>query len=238
MAQTATASWEVENDRSYLWRRLHSLTGILPVGVFLLFHLFENLAAVGGEQPYNTGIAHLAGMLPSPYFFVIEALVIALPIGFHGLFGAYLALEGKPNVGACAYRRNYLYLLQRVTGVVALVYLAYHVVSLRVEITMAEVGGQVAGFGAIEGHPGYVSFGDLVQHLGHPVVLAFYVVGTLSCAFHFANGLNGFCWTWGIAVGERSRRIVEYLSWAVFVALSLPFLHILWTFRAAGAGLQ
>jgi len=214
-------------DRSYLWRRLHSLTGILPIGLFLLFHLFENMAAIAGPKAYDSGIAHLASLLPVPYFYLIEVGVLAVPILFHGLFGVYLALEGRPNVGAYGYRRNYLYVLQRTTGVVALVYLAYHVVSLRMMITLVGKGG------GVEGHTGYINFHDAVVHFSSPAVLWFYVVGVLSTTFHFCNGLNGFCWTWGLTVGERSRRIVEWVSLGLFVVLSVPFLHILWSFYVA-----
>lgn len=218
---------ETSEDRSYLWRRLHSLSGIVPVGAFMLFHIFENMAAITGPQSYDSGIAHLASLLPVPYFYLIEAGLIILPIAFHGFYGVYLAFQGRPNVGPYGFRRNYLYVLQRVTGILALLYLAYHVISLRVLITMVHKGG------GVEGHVGYVNFADMVRHVGSPATLAFYVVGTLSCAFHFANGLNGFCWTWGIAVGERARKGVEWVSWALFVVLSVPMLHILWSFRSA-----
>ncbi|HEY3449827.1 MAG TPA: hypothetical protein VGK67_25960 [Myxococcales bacterium] len=232
MAELASSATPFEaagaaRDRSYLWRRLHSLTGILPVGLFMLFHLFENLAAIGGPRAYDSGIAHLASLLPVPYFYAVEIFVLALPIAFHGLFGAYLSLEGRPNVGAYPYRRNYYYLLQRVTGVLALVYLAYHVYSLRIAVTLAGKGG------GVEGHPGYVSFQDMVRHYQDPLVLWFYVLGTLSCAYHFSNGLNGFCWTWGIAVGERARKVVEWVGLGLFAVLAVPFLHILWSFYAA-----
>ena len=227
LAQTSPLVAGVEQDRSYLWRRLHSLTGVLPVGFFMLFHLYENLGALGGAKAYDHGIAKLAGMLPAPYFYMIEIGVLALPILFHGLFGAYIALEGKPNLGSYPWKRNYLYLIQRVSGVIALVYLAYHVFSLRIMITMMKVGG------GVEGHPGYINFADMVRHYASGPVMALYVIGTLSCAFHFANGLNGFCWTWGITVGEKSRRVVEWITWALFVALSVPMLHILWTFKNA-----
>jgi len=214
----------LEKDRSYLWRRLHSLTGLIPVGAFMLFHLFENMGAIAGAKQYDAGISKLASMLPAPYFYLIEIGVIATPLLYHGLFGAYLSLEGKPNLGAYAYRRNYMYLMQRVTGVVALIYLAYHVFALRIMITMMKVGG------GVEGHAGYINYADLVRHYSSPAVLALYVVGTVSCAFHFSNGLNGFCWTWGIAVGEKSRRIVEIITWGLFFVLAIPMLHILWAF--------
>lgn len=218
-----------ERDSSYFWRRLHSLTGIVPVGLFLLFHIFENMAAIGGADAYDTGIAHLASLLPLPYFYLVEIGVILLPIAFHGFYGAYLSFEGRPNVGTYAYRRNYLYLLQRVSGLLALLFIAVHVYSLRVKITLLQTGA------GVEGHPGYVSFADMVRHYENPLMLAFYVVGTLSAAFHFGNGLNGFAWTWGLVVGERGRKVVEWLGWAVFVALSVPLLHILWSFRNPAA---
>lgn len=227
LAQSSPLVAALPRDRSYLWRRLHSLTGVLPVGAFLLFHLFENLGALGGAEHYDAGIAKLASLLPQPYFFAVEVGVIAVPLLFHGLFGVFLALEGRPNVGAYPWRRNYFYVLQRVSGVLAMVYLAYHVLALRVMVTLMQAGG------GVEGHPGYVNFADMVRHYQSPVVVALYAVGTVSCAFHFANGLNGFCWTWGIAVGERARRVVEWVSWALFVALAVPLLHVLWAFTHA-----
>jgi succinate dehydrogenase / fumarate reductase cytochrome b subunit len=228
IAQAATSTIDDDLARarpSFFWRRLHSLTGLAPVGFFMLFHLYENLGALRGKEAYDEGIAHLADLLPPPYFYLIELGVILLPIAYHGFYGALLSLDGSPNSYFSRYRRNNLYLLQRVTGLLALVYLAYHVISLRVQITMAGAGAGVPG------HQGYVSFADMVRHYSDNWVVAWYAVGTLSCAFHFSNGLNGFCWTWGIAVGERSRKWVEVASWLLFAALSFLFLHILWSFR-------
>lgn len=231
MAETALAATGVLDDdlimkdRSFIWRRLHSLTGLLPIGFFMLFHLYENLGSLRGKEAYDEGIAHLANMLPVPYFYLLEIGVIALPILYHGFYGAYLSLEGKPNSFFYRYRRNTMYLLQRATGLIALVYLAYHVISLRVNITMAGVGQGVPG------HEGYVSFKDMVAHYSNDWVAGWYVLGTLCCAFHFSNGLNGFCWTWGITVGDRSRKWVEWISWAAFVVIGAAFLHIIWNFR-------
>ena len=228
-ASPSAVAW-LTKDRSYLWRRLHSLTGILPVGLFLLFHLFENMAAIDGAKAYDHGVSNLASLLPAPYFYLVEVFLILTPILFHGLYGFILVLDGKAILGANAYRRNFSYLLQRATGLVAMVYLVYHVVALRLMVTLFGRGG------GVEGHDGYVNFGNLVQHFDNPAVVGFYVVGVLSCAYHFCNGLNGLCWTWGLAVGERSRKIVELLSLALFAVISLPFLHILWSFWSQSHG--
>jgi succinate dehydrogenase / fumarate reductase cytochrome b subunit len=229
MAETAqlnpAALTAGEVDRSFLWRRLHSLSGLIPVGAFLLFHTYENTGAIRGEEAYNEGIKHLSQMLAPPYFYLLELFGIMMPIAFHGLYGAYVALEGRPNVGNYGYRRNYLYLAQRVTGVIALVFIAYHILALRVGVTMLKTGQGLPGL------PGYVTFRDVASHYANNWVLGWYAVGVVASAFHLGNGLNGFCWTWGIAVGEKSRKIVELLGWAVAIGLSIPLLHVLWAFR-------
>lgn len=211
-------------DYSFIWRRLHSLTGIVPVGAFLLFHIFENMNALRGAAAYDAAIAKLAEMLPTPWFYLVEVGVILLPLVFHGLYGVFLAFEGAPN--AYPYRRNWLYVLQRVTGVLVLAFVVYHVITLRVHLTMRGLGAGVPG------HEGYVAFADMVRAMASPAVLAFYVVGVVSAAFHFGNGLSGFLWTWGVTVGERSRRAFEILGWALVAVAALPMLAILWKFRA------
>ncbi len=229
MANVATSPWEGgavagQPSHSFFWRRLHSLTGIVPIGGFLVFHIFENMAALRGEAAYNEGIEKIAKMVPGPYFYGIELGAILLPILFHALYGVVIAMQGKPNVGKYAYRRNFYYTLQRVSGVVALLYIVVHVGALRVGYTLLGKGG------GLPGHPGYVTWADVQNHLAITGMFAFYVVGTLATIFHFTNGLNGFCWTWGIAVGEKSRKTVEYVAWGLFVAISIPTLNILYSF--------
>ena len=41
-------------------RRLHSLCGIVPVGLFLLEHIFTNSMVLGGPAPFNAAVEHLA----------------------------------------------------------------------------------------------------------------------------------------------------------------------------------
>jgi succinate dehydrogenase/fumarate reductase cytochrome b subunit len=52
MADAATTADAVRTDagadHSFLWRRLHSLSGVLPLGAFLCYHVFENLSALRG----------------------------------------------------------------------------------------------------------------------------------------------------------------------------------------------
>ena len=57
---------------SFFWRRLHSLSGIVPVGAFLVEHiLVSNATAINGPEAYANQVKFL-GNLPLVLF--LEAL--------------------------------------------------------------------------------------------------------------------------------------------------------------------
>ena len=114
-------------DQHFLLRRLHSLTGIFPIGVFLLEHFYTNAKAQYGAEAFNKAERDLWGI---PYLWVAEILLIALPILFHGIYGFIITYQGdtfRPAPGYQARYRSVAYLLQRVTGVVVFVFIGYHV---------------------------------------------------------------------------------------------------------------
>lgn len=198
--------------RDFILRRLHSLTGLLPVGAFLLFHLFENLKALQGAQAYDRTVRDVVNLAPAPWFYLIEFGVVLVPILFHGLLGFYYIGQGRSNVLAYPYRRNWMYWMQRISGVVAFAFIVFHFVQWRLKSLAT---GQLTTYAEVSGD------------LAHPLVMAWYLVGTVSIAWHFGMGLYGFCWTWGIAVGARARRFVERLGWATFLLLSAVSVHII-----------
>lgn len=224
-------------DRSFLWRRLHSLSGIVPIGGFLCFHIFENMAALQGPAAYNATVLKINEMLPKPFFYGVEILVLIVPILFHAFYGAYIAARGQSNVGKYAYRNNWAYLTQRITGWVAFAYLILHVGVLRFGVSLA--GHHFAAVSAA----GPVTFQDVAAVLGNRAdlmvhsalagnwVFVAYIIGTLFTIFHFTNGLKGFCWTWGIAVGPRAQAKVMVVGWILFVLLAVATLAILFTMR-------
>ena len=73
---------------SFLLRRLHSLTGIIPVGAFLFEHiLISNATAISGPDAYARQVSFLANL---PLVFFLELFGIWIPILFHGLYGFYI----------------------------------------------------------------------------------------------------------------------------------------------------
>lgn len=201
----------VADNREFFYRRLHSLLGVIPVGLFLTQHLIVNHFATKGEEAFNQAAGFMGKL---PFVYVLEAFIIFLPLLFHAIYGLYIAFTAKNNQGRFGYFRNWMFVLQRWTGVVTLVFVAWHVWETRVQ---AALGAEV-------------NFQMMENILDNPFMVAFYIVGVVAAVFHFANGLWSFCVSWGIAVSPSSQRIVTYATLFVFVALSFIGLRAIFAF--------
>ncbi|MCM3673464.1 MULTISPECIES: succinate dehydrogenase cytochrome b558 subunit [Peribacillus] len=188
-------------NREFGNRRLHSLLGVIPIGLFLIFHLSVNFMATKGEETFN-GAVHLIEF--TPVKILVEWVVIYLPILFHAVYGIYIAFTAKNNLGRFGFFRNWMFMLQRVTGIITLIFLVWHIWETRVQ----------AALGAT------VDFDMMAEIFSSPFMVAFYIVGIISAIFHFANGLWSFAVSWGLTVSPRSQRIMTYFTLIVFVLLS------------------
>ena len=179
---------EASKISPHFWlRRLHSLSGVFPIGAFLLEHMFSNSFIVKGPAAYNEIIEGLSGL---PYVIWIEILFIYIPILYHAFYGFYVMITGKNNLAWYPYRENILYSLQRWTGIIAFAYIGYHFYHTR-------------GVNLLYGTE--VSYERMKFLMSDMRVFWFYIVGLAAVMFHFANGLWGFFISWGITVGPRAR---------------------------------
>lgn len=198
-------------NREFVYRRVHSLLGVIPIGIFLLQHLVVNNFATGGPESFQRAADFMGNL---PFRIVLETFIIYLPILFHAIYGLYIAFTAKSNVKEFGFFRNWMYLLQRVSGVITLIFIAWHVWETRV----------AAAFG------NEVNFQMMEDILSSPFMFAFYAVGIISTIFHFANGLWSFLVTWGITVSPRSQVISTYVTIVIFLALSFVGIQTLLAF--------
>ena len=198
-----TESAPVTVDSHFWLRRIHSLSGIVPIGGFLAFHLFENYTARRGADAYNASARNLQQL---PFALAMEVLIIIVPIFFHGIYGLFITSTAQPNPISNLYVRNAMYFLQRVTGVIVFAFILFHLWTTRLV--------------QIRDHESLDLFRQVQAAVGNPWVYAFYIAGILSATFHLANGLWSFAIVWGLTVGPRAQRRMMYVSAAVFVLLS------------------
>jgi succinate dehydrogenase / fumarate reductase cytochrome b subunit len=194
-------------------RKLHSLLGVIPVGIFLVQHLFVNHFIIYGADSFNKA-AHFMESLPLRIF--LETVLIYLPLLYHAVYGLYIAFQAKNNVLNYGYFRNVMFLLQRITGVILIIFIAWHVWETRIAYALgAEVNAQM-----------------MIDILSSPFMIVFYIIGVVAAAFHFANGMWSFCVTWGITVGPKAQRISTYFWMGVFAVLSIGGVIIVTTFTS------
>jgi len=205
----------------FLLRRLHSLTGVLPVGLFLVFHLFENSKAMFGAEAYNETVLSINSL---PFLLVLEIVGIFLPLYFHAIYGIYIAADAKHNVSHYKYTRNWAFVLQRVTGLITLFFVTYHIWHFRVQKALGVYNEGTA-------MPGLPDYQVVADAFAIPWVAITYGIGIVAAAYHFANGLYTFMITWGITVGPRAQRVSALATNAAFVLISAIGLTALFAFR-------
>jgi succinate dehydrogenase / fumarate reductase, cytochrome b subunit len=198
-------------NREFFNRKLHSLLGVIPVGLFLTQHLVVNHFATKGEEAFNNA-SHFMESLPFKIF--LEVFIIFLPLLYHAIYGIYIAFTAKNNAGRYSYFRNWMFVLQRVTGVITFIFVIWHVWETRIA---AALGAEV-------------NFQMMENILSNPFMLAFYIIGVISAIFHFANGLWSFFISWGITMTPRSQQISTYVTMVIFVALSVVGVRALLAF--------
>jgi succinate dehydrogenase / fumarate reductase, cytochrome b subunit len=198
-------------NREFVNRRLHSLLGVIPIGLFVTQHLVVNHFVTGGPESFNKAAGFMGNL---PFKIVLETVLIYLPLLYHAIYGLYIAFTASSNLNRFGTFRNWMYMLQRITGVITLIFIAWHVWQTRV----------AAAFGT------EVNYDMMHDILSSPFMFAFYLIGILSAIFHFANGLWSFLVSWGITVSPRSQRITTYVTIGVFVILSFISIQTLIAF--------
>jgi succinate dehydrogenase / fumarate reductase, cytochrome b subunit len=196
----------------FLLRRLHSLSGLVPVGAYMVVHLLTNASVLDGPATFQRRVytIHSLGVvLP-----LVEWTFIFLPLIFHAVYGVLITRGAVPNSATYKTTGNVRYTLQRATGMIAFVFIFWHVFHMHgwIHSEWWERGVAQPLFGAIFRPYNATSTAAEAMQLSI-VVPILYAIGVLACVFHLANGIWTFGITWGLWVTPRAQR------WATAVCL-------------------
>lgn len=217
----------VRLSRSFVLRKLFQLSGIVPLGAFLIEHLYTNSKAAHptlGPQLYNEAVADLQAI---PYVLLLEIFGIFLPLIFHAVYGLFITWEARPNNLAYKYARNWFYLVQRATGVFLFAFIFFHVLNFRFGLIPGLNETSVA-------HAPDQAFQIVQREMQIPAIFILYVVGIFSTVWHLANGVWLFLVDWGVVIGARAQRLTGYACIAIGVALFGAWLNSLVAFIRPG----
>ena len=192
--------------RAPLPKRLHSLSGVIPLGVFLVLHIWVTASVAGSRDVYDRQVSFLHG---GPIQGLLEVLLVLAPLTYHAAYGVWRALSRSPEDHA--YTTDLMRSLQRVSGIIVLVFVVLHLWEFRAQTWT-------------RGLPVDAYSTKLVEHLswtrwGVPWIAFGYVIGLAATTFHLANGLTSFFTAWGIATGHVARHRMRLFTRAIGLLL-------------------
>lgn len=152
-------------------RRLHSATGLFPLGAYLLFHAWEHF-------PVRESRDALFARLSSSHNAVIECAIVLLPLLVHALLGLRLYLANDaPVEDVAGYVSPSFRRLQAVTGLLTTAFLVLHL-----------LGGFLPRI--TEPHPIGAAYMGVRGQVERMPGLILYVIGVSAVCTHFGQGLG------------------------------------------------
>lgn len=182
-------------------RKLHQLSGIVPLGLFVLEHFYTNSKALTGANDFNNSVRDLQSI---PYILFVEIGGIFIPLIYHAVYGLFITWETRPNNLAYPYPRNWFYTIQRLTGIILFFFIFFHVLNFRFGLIPGLNERSVA-------HYPNEAFQIVASEFALWPILLVYTIGITATVWHFANGLWLFAVDWGIIIGERAQRVMGYV---------------------------
>jgi len=196
---------------SYFWHKVHSLTGIIPVGFYMVQHLTLNSFALAGPTKFNAVIGFFEGM-PKHFLFGLKYGLIWIPLFFHAIYGLFIVNRMSPYTAPAAkkYRENSYYLWQRWSGIFIFLFLVYHMAT-------TSVANSISG---AETTIHYQNWAAKLSALNYGV-LVFYILGVAASAYHLSYGIWNFCIRWGITISEAAQLRVARFARVFCIAVTL-----------------
>lgn len=223
----STGSFLVRHE--FLLRRLHSLSGLVPIGAYMCVHLVTNASLLGGAGSFqsNVNMIHSLG----PALPLVEWLFIFGPILFHAIFGIWIAMSGRSNTSMYKFTANRRYSWQRLTGYLAFIFIFTHVFHLHgwfhFDWWMKNVA-EPLGMAQFKAYSASSTLAVALNGVAWPV---FYAAGVLACCYHLANGIWTAGITWGVWLTPKAQGRAT-VACAVFgIALSVVGMSALWAVK-------
>jgi succinate dehydrogenase / fumarate reductase, cytochrome b subunit len=200
----------------------------------MVVHLLVNASVLESPNTFQKNVYQihsLGALLP-----FVEWTFIFIPILFHAIVGVAIVAGGIPNTGAYPFPANRRYTLQRITGMIAFVFIAVHVFHMHgwfhADVWLDSVvhplgGGQFRAYNAVS------TAGAALQS---GVMVTFYLIGTLASVFHLANGIWTMGITWGVWISPQAQKRALRICTVFGVLLAIVGVGALFGMRQHGTG--
>jgi succinate dehydrogenase / fumarate reductase, cytochrome b subunit len=218
LAVSAPSTSKISPQTYFFLKRLHSLTGLV-FGGYICVHLLVNATLAEGIR-YNGEKSIFQLQVDKihslPFLPAIEWSAILLPLLYHAFYGIVIVWAGRPNVPHYSYGKNWAYLLQRVSAIILVLFLAFHVMSMKGWIPGADNSQLLK---ALRFEPVEVATTTVIRHMQAAwwVGWVVYPIGILAATFHLANGVWAAAVTWGLTVSSKAQKRWGVVSVGLFL---------------------
>ena len=180
MSTAAADASSTTKSSTFFRSRIGSLLAVVPLGVWTVIHLWNNLSAFRGAKAWQSSVTEYS----HPVAEFAAGFVVLTPLLIHTFWGLGRMVASRPNFPRYPYYANLKYVLQRLAALGVLAFLGAHMWLAMLEPRL------------LEGRP--EPFADISHEMHHhgPTLLV-YVLGTLGVSYHLANGLQTFAMSWG-----------------------------------------
>lgn len=162
-------------------RRLHSLSGVVPLGVFLVEHLWATSGAIRGRAVFDARVLWLDHVRIGT---LLEVLFIGLPLLFHAGYGIVLAFDKAQDPERYPYPDQHFAVLLRASGLLSLVFMAWHLWELPAQRLLAKIPASDL-FDLLSLHLSTLTSGVPWRAIG-------YFLGLFLTVAHFTYGMISF----------------------------------------------
>jgi succinate dehydrogenase / fumarate reductase cytochrome b subunit len=215
---TPSTSFMARNQ--FLLGRLHSLSGLIPVGAYMVVHLLTNASINDSAGKFQSAVYQIHSL--GSALVIVEWVFIFIPLLFHAIYGLLIIRESQPNSATYTYSSNIRYTLQRATGLIAFAFIFYHVFHMHgwfhADWWLRNVAEPLGG-AQFKAYNASSTAGAALQ--SSFIIQLLYGIGILACVFHLANGIWTMGITWGLWVSPKAQARANYLSIAVGVFVGL-----------------
>lgn len=199
------------NRENFVWHKLHSLSGIIPVGFYMLQHLTLNSFTVAGEAQFN-GVIAFFGSIPWYVLLTMEIVLIWVPLLFHAVYGLFITNRAQTNYfgGKYKWSQNLMYTFQRYSGIFLFLFLIFHVSTTTGRKYVNHDDSLIM----------YAEWQRMLSQWGHALTFV-YAIGVLCASYHLSFGIWNFCVRWGITISDEAQARVQKFSVCMFVVVTI-----------------
>ncbi|MCS6955472.1 MAG: hypothetical protein NZM44_03880 [Candidatus Calescibacterium sp.] len=176
-----------------VYKRIHSITGILFIGGFVIAHFINNTLAYNPKKLNKLS----KSIHKNPLFPLVEIFGIYIPLVSHIVIGLILLRKGKIDMRIKS-ETNYRYILQRISAYIILKTLLFHLITIRFNEYLPLSIRRMFNIP----HERDLTYQKVNVWFTPPLLPIGYITYTFfitSIAYHLSNGFWTSAITWGLA---------------------------------------